>query len=97
MIRSFGNDATSDLFHGVSSRQTRRIAADIKRTAIRKLDLVNAASSVEDLRSPPGNRLEALRGDLRGFYSIRINEQWRIIFQWSDGAAENVEIVDYHR
>lgn len=97
MIRSFGNDATSDLFHGVGSKRSRGIATDIKRTAIRKLDMVNAANSVEDLRSPPGNRLEALRGDLRGFHSIRINEQWRIIFRWSDGAAEDVEIVDYHR
>ena len=97
MIRSFGNDATSDLFHGVNSRRTRSIATDIKRTAVRKLDMINAALSVDDLRSPPGNRLEALRGDLRGYYNIRINEQWRIIFRWSDGAAEDVEIVDYHR
>ena len=97
MIRSFGNEATSELFHGVNFRQTRSIATDIKRTAVRKLDMINAALSVDDLRSPPGNRLEALRGDLRGFYSIRINEQWRIIFRWSDGAAEDVEIVDYHR
>ena len=97
MIRSFGSDGTSDLFHGVNSRHTRRIATDIKRTALRKLDMINAANTVDDLKSPPGNRLEALRGDLRGFYSIRVNEQWRIVFRWLDGAAEDVEILDYHR
>ena len=97
MIRSFGNDSTSDLFHGISSRKTRAIAKDITRAAIRKLDMINAANVVDDLRSPPGNRLETLKGDLRGFHSIRINDQWRIIFRWSDGAAEDVEIVDYHR
>ena len=59
--------------------------------------MINAANTVDDLKSPPGNRLEALRGDLRGFYSIRVNEQWRIVFRWLDGAAEDVEILDYHR
>ena len=59
--------------------------------------MVNAAAAIEDLRSPPGNQLEVLRGELKGFHSIRINQQWRVIFEWSDGAAENVQIVDYHR
>lgn len=97
MIRSFGDKGTEDLFHGVSSRYSRRVASNIRQTALRKLDMINAASVVEDLRSPPGNRLEAPRGDLRGFYSIRINQQWRILFRWENEAAEDVEIVDYHR
>lgn len=63
---------------------------------MRKLDMLNAAYQLEDLRSPPGNRLEALKGDLKGFYSIRINEQWRIIFQWQNGNVLAVKIVDYH-
>lgn len=97
MIRSFSDQGTEDLYHGIRSRDARRIATDIHRTALRKLDMINAAHSVEDLRSPPGNRLEALRGDLKGYFSIRINDQWRIVFQWNDGAADNVEIMDYHR
>jgi proteic killer suppression protein len=64
--------------------------------ALVKLDVLNAAHVLEDLRSPPGNRLEALRGDLRGFYSIRINNQWRIIFRWHASEAREVSIVDYH-
>ncbi len=64
---------------------------------MRKLDVLNAAHSLQDMRSPPGNRLEALRGDLQGYYSVRINNQWRLIFQWEDGNASEVRIVDYHR
>ena len=97
MIRSFGSKATEDFYHGRRSTQARRIASDIRATALRKLDMLNAAAVVEDLRSPPGNRLERLRGDLKGFYSIRINDQWRVIFEWRDGGAEKVQIVDYHR
>ena len=97
MIRSFGDRKTEDLFHGRNSSQARRIATDIRRTAFRKLDLINAAISLDDLRSPPGNRLEALSGDLKGFHSIRVNDQWRIIFRWKDGGAEDVQVVDYHR
>ena len=97
MIRSFGNSATEDFFHGRRSAGSRSIASTIRASALRKLDLINAASNVEDLRAPPGNRLEKLKGDLRSFHSIRINEQWRIIFRWVGGAAEDVEIVDYHR
>lgn len=96
MIRSFGNSATEDFFHGRRSSQARKIASTIRTVALRKLDLINAATTIEDLRSPPGNRLEKLTGDLRGFHSIRINQQWRLIFKWNDGGAENVEIIDYH-
>lgn len=97
MIRSFGDRRTEDLFHGRNTSQARRIASNIRTIAIRKLDLINAAQSVEDLQSPPGNRLEALKGDLKGFQSIRIDQQWRIIFRWNEGGAERVQIVDYHR
>jgi len=64
--------------------------------AIRKLDLLNAATDLLDLRSPPGNRLEVLKGDLKGFHSIRVNQQWRLVFRWADNQAHEVQIVDYH-
>ncbi len=64
--------------------------------ATRKLDLLNAAHALLDLRSPPGNRLEALKGDWKGFHSIRINQQWRVVFRWIDNQALDVQIVDYH-
>jgi toxin HigB-1 len=96
MIVSFGDRATEDLFHGVRSNQVRRFPVNIVEAALVKLDVLNAAHVLEDLRSPPGNRLEALRGDLRGFYSIRINNQWRIIFRWHASEAREVRIVDYH-
>lgn len=97
MIRSFGNKSTEDFFYGRKSAQSRKIASDIWVVATRKLDMLNAAAELQDLRSPPGNRLEKLGGDLIGFHSIRINQQWRLIFKWVDGGAESVEIVDYHR
>ena len=70
---------------------------DVQRQALRKLLLIDAAESMEDLKIPPGNKLERLKGDRRGQYSIRINDQWRICFKWSGGNATDVEIVDYHR
>ena len=96
MIRSFRNSATEDFYHGRNTSQARKIAATIRPTALRKLDILNAATSIEDLRSPPGNRLEKLSGNLVGFHSIRINQQWRLIFKWSNSGAEEVEIIDYH-
>ena len=96
MITSFGDKATSDLFNGIQSRQSRRLPNQIRETALYKLDVINAAQALDDLRSPPGNRLEALRGELKGFYSIRINNQWRIIFKWSENNASDVQIIDYH-
>lgn len=74
----------------------RRWSLGLRRTAPRKLLILDAAETLNDLRSPPGNRLEKLRGDRAGEYSIRINEQWRICFQWRDGDAYEVEIADYH-
>jgi len=97
MIVSFGNRATSDLFHGVSSSRTRRLPAQIRESTLYKLDVLNAVQSLDDLKSPPGNRLEALKGDLAGFHSIRINNQWRIVFRWQASNAHDVRVVDYHR
>jgi proteic killer suppression protein len=96
MIVSFGNRATEALFHGETGKAIKRIPADIRKAAVRKLDIVNAAHELLDLRVPPGNRLEALKGDLRGKHSIRVNDQWRIVFRWKDGDAHEVEIDDYH-
>ena len=97
MIGSFGDEATADVFHGRRSRRVRRLSPDVIRLAARKLDLINAARALLDLRSPPGNRLELLRGDLAGFHSIRVNDQWRLIFRWANGQAEDVQLIDYHR
>jgi len=93
MIVSFRDVETATVWQGLRSR---RLPADIQATALRKLRLVNAAQRIEDLRVPPGNRLETLRGDRAGQWSIRINDQWRICFRWQDAGAEDVEIVDYH-
>ena len=91
MIRSFADRDTERLFRDEDVRRFR----SIERAARRKLLLLDAVTRLDDLRVPPGNRLEALRGDRVGQHSIRINDQWRICFRWSDG-AEDVEIVDYH-
>lgn len=95
MIASFGDRATEALFHG--EKVPKRIPASIRSSALRKLDLLNGAHSLQDLRTPPGNRLEALRGRPRGSHSIRVNDQWRIVFRWRSGDAHDVRIVDYHR
>jgi len=96
MITSFGDKATSDLFHGVSSRYIRALPNQIHEIAIQKLDVLNAVQNLDDLRSPPGNRLESLKGDLKGYHSIRINSQWRIVFRWETNSASYVQIMDYH-
>lgn len=96
MIRSFGDASTEDLYHGRQTSRVRRLPQAIIPIALRKLDVINAARELVDLRMPPGNRLEALKGDKEGFYSIRINDQWRIIFRWENGGASEVSIVDYH-
>lgn len=96
MIRSFGDRRTEELFHGLSSRRLRRLPPGLVRAAVRKLDLLNAAARLDDLRVPPGNRLEALRGDLAGLHSIRVNDQWRLVFCWRDSDAHEVRLVDYH-
>lgn len=94
-ILSFRDDATSDLFHKRNTSRVRRFPNNIVKVALRKLDILNAAYKLEDLRSPPANHLEALKGDLTGFHSIRVNDQWRLIFRWDSG-IKDVSLVDYH-
>jgi proteic killer suppression protein len=96
MILSFGDRATEDLYHARPSKAARRFPTTIVRVALRKLDMLNGAHALHDLREPPGNHLELMKGDLAGFHSIRINDQWRIIFRWSDKGATEVKITDYH-
>lgn len=93
MIRSFRSRETAIIWEGHASR---RLPRDIQDRALRKLRQLEAATTLDDLRRPPNNRLEALRGDRLGLMSIRINDQWRICFRWRDGDASDVEIVDYH-
>jgi len=96
LIVSFSDRATEALFHGEGGKAIRRIPPTVRAAAVRKLDLLNAATELRDLQAPPGNRLEALKGKLRGKHSIRINEQWRIVFRWMSGDAHDVGIADYH-
>ncbi len=99
MIQSFANQLTEDIFHGTRSKKVKKVKKldnQLVRAAIRKLDMLNAAHRIEDLRSPPGNRLEALRGDLNGFHSIRVNQQWRLVFRWEGNGASAVQLIDYH-
>ncbi len=97
MIVSFGDKGTEDQFHNRATRRARRYPQDILRSATQKLDMVNAARQLRDLRSPPGNRLELHKGDLKEYHSIRINSQWRIIFRWDSSDALSVQVGDYHR
>lgn len=96
MIASFGDKATKDVYDGTSSPAARKILASTGKVAARKLDVLHAAHEPKDLQVPPGNRLEKLKGDLSGFWSIRINGQFRIIFKFANGTASDVRIVDYH-
>lgn len=96
MIQSFGNRLAEDLFDDRLSAAVRRFPPDLRRAARRKLLYVHDAADLRDLRVPPGNRLEALRGKWKGSHSIRINDQWRVVFRWQAGNAFNVRIVDYH-
>ncbi len=93
MIRSFANKETERVWN---EERSRKLPHDIQDTALRKLQMLDAAHNIEDLRNPPGNRLEPLKGNRKGQWSIRINGRWRICFNWSDGHAEKVEICDYH-
>jgi proteic killer suppression protein len=97
VIASFGDQATADVYHGRSTRRVRAFPPAILPAALLKLDSLNAAQALLDLRSPPGNRLEVLRGTWRGFHSIRVNDQWRIVFRWSENQAHQVRLIDYHR
>lgn len=93
MIKSFGDKETQKIAGGESSR---RLPKEVQYRAKMRLDRVNAATSMDDLRFPPSHRLESLKGDRKGQWSIRVNDQRRICFTWKDGNAWNVEIVDYH-
>ncbi|HEY5066310.1 MAG TPA: type II toxin-antitoxin system RelE/ParE family toxin [Xanthobacteraceae bacterium] len=93
MIVGFRDTETEKIWNGLRSR---KLPPAIQSGALRKLRLINAAKRIDDLRVPPGNRLEALRGDRAGQWSIRINDQWRISFRWTEGGADDVKIVDYH-
>lgn len=97
MISSFGDAGTEDIYNGVNTKVARlTLPKNLWAVAQRKLDYLRRAVNVSDLSSPPGNKLEALKGDLAGTYSIRINDQYRVVFQFAKGNAENVQIVDYH-
>lgn len=93
MIRSFASKESERLWGRTRSRS---IDPRVQQVALRKLRMLASAATLDDLRVPPGNRLEALRGDRRGQHSIRVNDQWRICFVWRDGGADDVELVDYH-
>lgn len=93
MIRNFKDKATEAVFQG---EPVRHLPPDIQRPARRKLLIIDAATTLDDCRNPPGNRLHALQGDRQGTYAIRINDQWRVTFRWSDGDAFDVCIEDYH-
>ncbi|SFJ84009.1 proteic killer suppression protein [Bosea sp. OK403] len=93
MIVSFRDSETARIWDG---EQSRRLPSDIQATGLVKLRLLNRAKRLDDLRVPPGNRLELLRGNRAGQHSIRINQQWRICFRWTEGGPADVEIVDYH-
>lgn len=93
MIVSFADKDTEKMFEGIA---VRRIDLNLQKLALRKLRYIDAAIQLEDLRIPPANRLEKLRGELEGFFSIRVNDQFRIIFRWQNGNAYDVEFLDYH-
>ena len=96
MIESFGNRLAEDLYYDRQSRTTRGFPPLLRRAARRKLLYLHDAAELKDLRIPPGNRLEALKGKYQGMHSIRINEQWRIVFRWRGGNAFDVAVTDYH-
>lgn len=96
MIIDFKDTATADIYHGFATKRALKVPQIIWPAARRKLDMLEAAHDVRDLQAPPGNRLETLKGGLRDRYSIRINDQYRIVFRWESGNAFEVQIVDYH-
>ncbi len=93
MIRSFKDKETQKIFE---RQRSAKLPSDIQQVALRKLRMINRAQTLQDLKVPPANRLESLKGKRIGQYSIRINDQWRICFEWQNGEAFNVKIVDYH-
>lgn len=96
MISSFGSKLAEGIFYDRRTKETRKFPSELFRPARRKLLYLYDAEELRDLRVPPNNRLEALKGNLTGYYSIRINKQWRVVFRWSNRAASDVKIIDYH-
>jgi proteic killer suppression protein len=96
MILTFLDRTTEDIYNGIDSKAARSIPRAVWKVVARKLDMINAAHEIQDLRVPPGNRLEMLKGDRKGWLSIRVNDQYRIVFQWQDGNAKDVGVVNYH-
>jgi proteic killer suppression protein len=96
VISSFGDATSADIYHGSDTKAARRIRRELWSRVQGKFDLLNACTSMEDLRTPPANHLEKLRGDLAGFYSIRVNQQYRIVFKFANGNCEEVRGTDYH-
>ena len=96
MIESFGNRLAENFFYDRTSKEVRQFPPELKRAARRKLLYLHDAAKLVDLRTRPGNRLEPKKGRLAGYYSIRINDQWRILFRWEGGNAKDVQVVDYH-
>lgn len=96
MIVSFANQLAEDIFDDRQSKATRKLPPELYRVARRKLLYLHDADALTDLKVPPGNRLEPLKGKLKGFYSIRINDQWRVVFKWQGNNALEVSIIDYH-
>ncbi len=96
MIVSFGDKTTEDIFHGDDTKAARRISQVLWTRVQARLDLLNASTTLEDLRVPPSNRLEKLRGDWAGFYSLRVNDQYRVVFRFVSGGAIDVRCTDYH-
>ena len=96
VIISFKDEATGDLFHGMRTKKVLRIPHTIWAVAQRKLDMLNTAHDLIDLKVPPNNKLEALKGSLKGFHSVRINDQFRVLFRWTNGNAAEVQVTDYH-
>ncbi|MBN1959744.1 MAG: type II toxin-antitoxin system RelE/ParE family toxin [Deltaproteobacteria bacterium] len=96
MIKNFGNKLAEDLYDDKISKEVKHFPKDLYKTARRKLLFLHDAASINDLRIPPGNRLELLKGKFKGFYSIQLHDQWRLVFRWQDGDAYNVAVIDYH-
>ncbi|MCK5241617.1 type II toxin-antitoxin system RelE/ParE family toxin [bacterium] len=97
MIINIKNETTKDIFNGLNTKSARKIPRIVWGIAQRKLDMINSANELIDLKSPPGNRLEPLKGNLSGFHSIRINDQYRVIFKFSGANASDIKITDYHK
>ena len=97
MIRDIKDRITRDIYDGVDSRYSRKIPVALHRKCRRILDQIDAANDIGILREPPGNQLEKLKGSLSGHWSIRVNDQWRVIFTWVDHGANDVQITDYHK